>query len=135
MNRFSFRRNLAALLLLAIVWVNGFHVFTLQAVAWTKMYQEYASLMSAAEALDFTISGKDLCGVCLVAEDLRSDMDETLDAFMASGQFGFVSVIFVDEAVSFEGALEVVQDVSVSERQLVAVVDGLATPPPRVKFA
>lgn len=99
------------------------------------MYQEYASLMSAAEALDFTISGKDLCGVCLVAEDLRSDMDETLDAFMASGQFGFVSVIFVDEAVSFEGALEVVQDVSVSERQLVAVVDGLATPPPRVKFA
>ncbi|MCH6258764.1 hypothetical protein MLD52_19555 [Puniceicoccaceae bacterium K14] len=128
-----FRQFMAAFMLLALAWANGVHVVALQGMAWVKMYDEYSESMSVSEALDYTLSGKELCGGCVIAEDLRTSMDDVLDDFAESR----VSIIvtLADSGVEIPKVLERGAEALCSGiRELQETLLSLRPPPPRTEL-
>jgi len=80
----SFKRALAIAALISIGLSNGLHVAPLQAFAWFRMYSEYSEIMPAFEAVSVTFSGKELCVICLAADNIRADMEGVLGDFVLS---------------------------------------------------
>lgn len=124
------KRYLAAFMLFAVVWMNGFQVVALQGVAWARMFSEYNELMSPSEALEFTVSGRELCGVCLLADDIREEMNDSFDDF-DNARPSTTNFSNLEESVLARVFLRLWGETDVSARRLEGVDGRLSVPPPR----
>jgi hypothetical protein len=71
------------LLLATIGFSSGLHVVVFQMYGWARMYLEYSEYMSSEEALELTFSGRELCGVCEAADNIRDQMEHTFSVFVS----------------------------------------------------
>lgn len=82
----SVRRTLSTTcLLLAWLCANGAVWNVVQAVAWAKMYHEYAQVMPAAQALELTFDGSAPCDMCSIAQGAEDTARSQLPAEAALG--------------------------------------------------
>lgn len=72
------RRAGALLCLCAVLFSSGIYSFGIQAYGWYRMYDAYSETLPASEALALTFSGDELCGICVLSEDSRQDLDDNL---------------------------------------------------------
>lgn len=71
------RRKLSlTCLLLAWLCANGAIWNVVQVVAWVKMYQTYAQIMPATQALKVTLDGSAPCELCTISENGRDQARE-----------------------------------------------------------
>lgn len=77
----TIRKTLAVAALLSIAIVNGFHVVALQGLAYARMFSEYQQTMSVEDAFSLTFSGREVCGICVAVDNIRSGMDAALSDF------------------------------------------------------
>lgn len=76
------RSKLQALVVAASLLLSlGFHVAAIQGVAWARMYTDYQQRLSPIDALEQTLSGVELCGICQLSIELRDQADEALNSF------------------------------------------------------
>lgn len=64
--------------IVGILLVNGFHTVALQCYGWTQMFSAYHQVVPAAEALELTFSGNDLCGICTLSQATQKTLSESL---------------------------------------------------------
>ncbi|EDY81279.1 hypothetical protein VDG1235_897 [Verrucomicrobiia bacterium DG1235] len=62
---------------------SGFHAVALQSYGWARMYDVYSDSLPAAQALDLTFSGLDLCGICILSQETLQDIDDSLSLALA----------------------------------------------------
>lgn len=75
-------KKFAGILLLAtIAFSSGLHVVVIQVYGWARMYLEYSEYMSSEEALELTFSGREMCGVCEAADNIRDQMEHTFSDY------------------------------------------------------
>jgi len=80
------KKSLGIVVLLIVLFANGLHVAALQGYAWTMMFLEYSETLDTAGAFEATFSGRELCGVCLVSQEVKAETDEALSDFLAMGK-------------------------------------------------
>ncbi|MCH6258158.1 hypothetical protein MLD52_16470 [Puniceicoccaceae bacterium K14] len=78
------QRLTAAIAIISIALSSGLLVVIMQLIAWTSMFSEYSQVASFSDSLELTFSGNEICGICLVADEIQEDMDETLDSYHGS---------------------------------------------------
>lgn len=80
------RRTLSTTgLLLAWLCANGAVWNVVQVVAWAKMFQDYAQVMPATDALALTFDGSTPCDLCRIAQGGQDAAREQLPADAALG--------------------------------------------------
>lgn len=78
-NRRIFRRLGALLALSAVLLASGLHTVAMQSYCWAKMFDVYNEFVSVPEAVEMTLSGQDLCGVCILSEETQKSMVASLE--------------------------------------------------------
>lgn len=132
--RLNCKSILALIVLFNIGFSNGFHVVALQGVAWVKMYTEYNEVLSAKDALDITLSGKEICGICQTAEEIRSGMDDTLEDFAKLAEHTII--IAINEIETMDSPTRIhSEDVHERNIQLIEHIHISTSPPPRIVAA
>jgi len=91
------RRHLStAALLLAWLCANGAVWNVVQAVAWARMFHDYAQVMPAAQALQLTFDGSAPCAMCTISQDAQDTARSTLPGEAALGG-GAEKILFVTD--------------------------------------
>lgn len=67
------------LCLCSVLLASGFHTITLQLYGWARMYDAYSDAMPSATALTLTFSGVELCGICVLSQELNQDQDDRVE--------------------------------------------------------
>lgn len=72
-------KNYAPLLLtlLTVALSNGWHLPVVQGFAWVRMFHVYSEKVSAAEAIDIIISGKEPCCICDFVQSCKTENQKT----------------------------------------------------------
>ncbi len=68
----------ALLCLCAVLFAGGFHTVALQGYAWFRMYNAYSQSLPAATALELTLSGEELCSICVISQQMLDDVNDSL---------------------------------------------------------
>ena len=80
------QRFVAALCVTSLLISSGWYAVALQIYGWARMFDAYHASMPAAEAINIALSGEELCGICVLSEEARKDLDETIKKGIAEMQ-------------------------------------------------
>ncbi|MEM9160631.1 MAG: hypothetical protein AAGB46_16405 [Verrucomicrobiota bacterium] len=97
----TIRRLMAITALLSLAFSSGLHVIVLQGIAWTRMYAEYQKIMPAAQAVELTFSGRELCGICMTADEIQAEMEETIASYHSIPSFLLAPIPLSDSPINF----------------------------------
>lgn len=73
-----FQKAGALLCLCAVLLASGFHTVALQSYGWARMYDVYSDSLPSAEALELTFSGDELCGICVLSQELTGNLNDSI---------------------------------------------------------
>ncbi len=93
------------------------------------MFKAYSASMPASEAIELTFSGLELCGVCLIAQELSKDLADSLEfAFAEKSPLATPSV---DSGAPARPAARPIGYLQARTRTPPKIVNEFEPPPPR----
>lgn len=124
-----FQKVGALLCLCSVLLASGFHTLALQSYGWARMFAAYSDSLPSAEALELAFSGDELCGICVLSQELTGNLSESLKLSLGEqttlANPAFASIIFtLPEA-------KPVQDGAFQRRTYQEITLEFEPPPPR----
>jgi len=66
-----------------LLLASGLHTVGIQAYAWGTMFKAYSQVLPIWQAIETTLSGEDLCGICELSQGFQDGMDESFSLYLS----------------------------------------------------